>query len=41
MTTDRLDAPYALARFHDADAAVLGLVVGERIRRLSTEDLGA
>ena len=41
MTTDRLDAPFALARFHDGDAVALGLVAGERIRRLSIEDLGA
>src|SRR6478609_5649489 len=41
MTTDRLDAPYALARFRDGGAVALGLVAGDRIRRLTTEDLGA
>jgi 2-keto-4-pentenoate hydratase/2-oxohepta-3-ene-1,7-dioic acid hydratase in catechol pathway len=41
MTTDRLDAPFALARFHDGDTAALGLVAGDRIRRLSEDDLGA
>ena len=35
MTTDRLDAPFALARFRDGDAVALGLVAGDRIRRLS------
>ena len=41
MTTDRLDAPFALARFHDGDAVALGLVAGERVRRLSADELGA
>ena len=41
MTTDRLDAPYALARFRDGEGVALGLVTGDRIRRLSTDDLGA
>ena len=41
MTTDRLDAPFALARFRDGDAVALGLVAGERIRRLSDDELGA
>lgn len=41
MTTDRLDAPFALARFRDGDAVALGLVAGERIRALSSDDLGA
>jgi 2,4-diketo-3-deoxy-L-fuconate hydrolase len=38
---DRLEAPFALARFREGDAVALGLVVGDRIRRLTTDDLGA
>lgn len=34
-------SPFALARFRDGDAVRLGLVSGERIRPLTTEDLGA
>ena len=41
MTTDRLDAPFALARFRDDGGAALGLVAGDRIRRLGDDDLGA
>ena len=41
MTTDRLDAPYALVRFRDGHTVALGLVAGDRVRRLSNEDLGA
>lgn len=41
MTTDRLEAPFALARFHDEDSTALGVVAGDRIRRLSAADLGA
>jgi 2-keto-4-pentenoate hydratase/2-oxohepta-3-ene-1,7-dioic acid hydratase in catechol pathway len=40
MTTDRLDAPFALARFRDGGDEVLGLVAGDRIRALG-DDLGA
>jgi 2,4-didehydro-3-deoxy-L-rhamnonate hydrolase len=40
MTTDPIDAPFALARFRDGDDAVLGLVAGDRIRPLG-DDLGA
>ncbi|WP_158866952.1 fumarylacetoacetate hydrolase family protein [Leifsonia sp. AG29] len=41
MTTDRLDAPYALARYRDGDRVQLGLVAGERIRPLGPDELGA
>lgn len=34
-------APFALARFRDDGSVRLGLVVGDRIRALSSEDLGA
>ncbi|MCR2762964.1 fumarylacetoacetate hydrolase family protein [Microbacterium sp. zg.B48] len=40
-TTDRLHAPFALARFRDADGVALGLVAGDRIRRLTAVELGA
>ena len=41
MTTNRLTAPFALARFRDGDSLRLGLVAGERIRPLDADDLGA
>ena len=41
MTTNRLTAPFALARFRDGDSLRPGLVAGERIRPLDAEDLGA
>ena len=41
MTTHTLDAPFALARLREGDAVVLGLVAGDRIRRLRDDELGA
>jgi 2-keto-4-pentenoate hydratase/2-oxohepta-3-ene-1,7-dioic acid hydratase in catechol pathway len=41
MTTASFSAPFALARFREADAVRLGLVAGERIRPLDADDLGA
>ncbi|MGH1549620.1 fumarylacetoacetate hydrolase family protein [Leifsonia poae] len=41
MTTNRLTAPFALARYRDGDSLRLGLVAGERIRPLDADDLGA
>ena len=40
---DRPDStrPFALARFRDGGAVALGLVAGDRIRRLSADELGA
>jgi 2,4-didehydro-3-deoxy-L-rhamnonate hydrolase len=40
-TTDRLDAPFALARYRDGEVTRLGLVKGERIRPLDAATLGA
>jgi 2-keto-4-pentenoate hydratase/2-oxohepta-3-ene-1,7-dioic acid hydratase in catechol pathway len=34
-------ASYALARFHDGDVVRLGVVAGDRIRAITSEDLGA
>ncbi|MBN9187775.1 MAG: fumarylacetoacetate hydrolase family protein [Microbacterium sp.] len=36
-----LTAPFALARYRDADGTTLGLVAGDRIRPLGAADLGA
>ena len=33
--------PYALARYREGAGVRLGLVAGDRIRRLTTDDLGA
>ncbi len=41
MTSHHLDAPYALARFRDGGDIALGVVVGDRIRRVSPDELGA
>lgn len=41
MTSTGPDAPYALARFRDGDDVALGVVSGDRIRRVSAEELGA
>ena len=41
MTNARTTAPFALARYRQGDAVVLGLVAGERIRPLDAADLGA
>lgn len=41
MTSHRLEAPYALARFRDGDNVSLGVVVGDRIRPVSAAELGA
>lgn len=40
-TTTAPDAPFALARYRDDGRVRLGLAVGERIRPLSSEELGA
>ena len=40
-TSAGLEAPFALARFHDGDGTVLGLVAGDRIRPLTAAELGA
>jgi 2-keto-4-pentenoate hydratase/2-oxohepta-3-ene-1,7-dioic acid hydratase in catechol pathway len=40
MTTG-IDAPYALARFRDGQDTSLGVVAGDRIRRVSPSELGA
>ncbi|MEU1971457.1 fumarylacetoacetate hydrolase family protein [Microbacterium sp. NPDC019599] len=40
-TSDGLTAPFALARFRDGEDVRLGLVAGDRIRALSTDELGA
>lgn len=40
-TSNRLAAPFALARYRDGDAVRLGLVVGDRIAPLAPEALGA
>lgn len=40
-TSHTLTAPFALARYRQGDARRLGLVAADRIRPLSTEDLGA
>ncbi len=41
MTPTGLTAPYALARFRDGDTVALGVVAGDRIRRVSADELGA
>ncbi len=41
MTTTAPDAPFALARYREEGRVRLGLAAGERIRPLSSEDLGA
>ncbi|MDN3496458.1 fumarylacetoacetate hydrolase family protein [Planococcus sp. APC 4015] len=41
MTSTGPQAPYALARFRDGDAVTLGVVVGDRIRPVSSAELGA
>ncbi len=41
MHTARFDAPFALARRRDGDVVHLALVAGDRIRDLSTAELGA
>lgn len=41
MTTHHPDAPYALARFRDGADVALGVVVGDRIRRVTGDELGA
>ncbi|BDV31962.1 fumarylacetoacetate hydrolase family protein [Microbacterium terricola] len=41
MTSTGLTAPYALARFRDGDSVALGVVAGDRIRAISTDELGA
>lgn len=41
MTNARTTAPFALARYRQDDAVVLGLVAGERIRPLDAASLGA
>lgn len=41
MTSIGLTAPYALARFHSGASVHLGLVVGEYIRALRPDELGA
>lgn len=41
MTSTGPSAPFALARFRDGDAVLLGLVAGDRIRPLAAEELGA
>lgn len=40
-TSAGLTAPYALARYRTGDRTQLGLVAGERIRPLSSDELGA
>ncbi|SIT67388.1 fumarylacetoacetate hydrolase family protein [Microbacterium sp. RU33B] len=41
MTSSGPAAPYALARFRDGGDVALGVVAGDRIRRVSTDELGA
>lgn len=41
MSTERLDVPFALARYRDGARVVLGLVAGDRIRTLGPDELGA
>ncbi|HEX5730570.1 fumarylacetoacetate hydrolase family protein [Microbacterium sp.] len=41
MTSTGPTAPYALARYRDGDSTVLGVVAGDRIRPVSSEELGA
>lgn len=41
MTSSGPAAPYALARFRDGDDVALGVVAGDRIRRVSADELGA
>lgn len=41
MSTERLDAPFALARYREGDRASLGLVAGDRIRPVGPAELGA
>lgn len=43
MTTSsgQLEAPFALARYREQDAVLLGLIAGDRIRALGERELGA
>ena len=41
MTIERFEAPYALVRFRAGEDARVGLLAGDRVRALSTDDLGA
>lgn len=41
MTLTGPTAPFALARFRDGDGVAVGLVVGDRIRALTTDELAA
>lgn len=41
MTSSGPAAPYALARFRDGDDVALGVVAGDRIRRVTADELGA
>ena len=41
MTSTGPTAPSALARYRDGDSTVLGVVAGDRIRPVSSEELGA
>ncbi|MET3905140.1 fumarylacetoacetate hydrolase family protein [Paenarthrobacter sp. 4246] len=43
MTTSsgQLEAPFALARYREEDAVLLGLIAGDRIRALGERELGA
>lgn len=41
MTSSGPAAPYALARFRDGDGVALGVVAGDRIRRVTADEFGA
>jgi len=41
MTSTGPTAPYALARYRDGDSTALGVVAGDRIRPVSSDELGA
>ncbi|GAB2844872.1 fumarylacetoacetate hydrolase family protein [Microbacterium insulae] len=41
MTIERFEAPFALVRFRTGAGVRLGLLAGERVRPLSSDDLGA
>lgn len=41
MTIERFDAPFALVRYRSGGGTQLGLLVGDRVRDLGPDDLGA
>lgn len=41
ISTQGLTAPFALARFRDGDSVALGVVVADRVRAVSADELGA